>query len=167
MIHDRQHERIRPTRCEHTAELVPNHRQRQRPKQKSSPPTTTLTNTRRSSYQDICHYTSGANSTVATSPAMQTTTKASSDASKASHDRMVRMVQTLVQSAPSNHRKAAKCTIQSPQSGSLVFDWLGLGMTCAATPCPSMSPSSTIIDNLSSRYRAHRNRLQPSRTHAT
>jgi hypothetical protein len=94
-----------------------NSRQRQRPN-------TTSTNTRRSSYQDICHYTSAAKSTVATSTAMQTTTEASSDSSKASHDRMVRMVrmvQTLVQ----------KCTIQSPQSGNLGFDWLGLGMASA------------------------------------
>jgi hypothetical protein len=118
---------------------------------------------------------------------MQTATEASSDASKASHDRMVRMVQTLVQN----------CTIQSPKSGNFVFDWLGLGMTCAVAfnslpehvsflagsidsapipspptpppPSPTLPPPPpiTIIDNLSSRYRAHRNRLQPPRTHST
>jgi hypothetical protein len=71
-----------------------NPRQRQRPKQKSNLPATTPTNTRRSSYQDIRHFTSGAKSTV-------TTSQASRVASKVSHDRMVRMVQTLVQ----------KCTI--------------------------------------------------------
>jgi hypothetical protein len=40
---------------------------RQRPKQKSNQPTTTPTNTRRSSYHDIRHYTSDAKLTVATS----------------------------------------------------------------------------------------------------
>jgi hypothetical protein len=167
-----------------------NPRQRQRSKQKSNPPNKTSTNTRRSSYQDIRHYTSGAKSTVATSQAMQTATEATSVASKVSHVVRfdpVRLVQTLVQ----------KCIIQSPQSGNFVFDWLGLGMTCAVAfnflpehvsflagsidsapipspptsppPSPTLPPPPpiTIIDNLSSRYRAHRNRLQPSRTHAT
>jgi hypothetical protein len=164
-----------------------NPRQRQRPKQKSNLPTTTPTTTRRSSYQDIRHFTSGAKSTVATSQAMQTATEASSVASKGSRVVPVRLVQPLVQ----------KCIIQSPQSGNFVFDWLGLGMASAvafnslpervsflagsldSTPIPSPPPSPpispplpppppiTIIDNLSSRYRAHRNRLQPSRTHAT
>jgi hypothetical protein len=118
---------------------------------------------------------------------MQTATEASSVASKLS--RVVRfdpvkLVQKLVQ----------KCIIQSPQSGNFCFDWLGLGMESAvafnslpehvsflagsldSAPIPSPPPSQpispppspiTIIDNLSSRCRVHRNRLQPSRTHAT
>jgi hypothetical protein len=99
-------------------------RQRQRPKQKRNQPTTTQTNTRRSSYHDIRHYTSGATLKVATSQAMQTVTEASSAASKlrpvARFD-PVKLVQKLVQ----------VCIIQSPESGNCCFDWLGLGIESA------------------------------------
>jgi hypothetical protein len=55
--------------------------------------------------------------------------------------------------------------------------FLAGSLDSAPIPSPPLSPPIslpwpppppiTIIDNLSSRYRAHRNRLQPSRTHAT
>jgi hypothetical protein len=110
---------------------------------------------------------------------MQTATEASSVASKLSRIARfdpVKLLQKLVQ----------KCSIQSPESGNSCFNWLGLSIESAflagpldSAPIPSppspppMSPASpppspiTTINNLSSRRRAHRNRLQPSRTHAT
>jgi hypothetical protein len=118
-------------------------RQRQRPKQKRNQPTTAPTNSRRSSYGDIRHYTSGATFTVATSQAMQTATEASidnddTDSSDDTDDRddefnvasnlsrvarldPVKLVQKLVQ----------KCIIQSPKSGKSCFDWLGLDIESA------------------------------------